>query len=220
MANGAPPIFSGSPLEVPTANPGKVDVQAAGGLTMNLVADEQVSTLGLAFYQLPPSAARVKRIQQGSWAEREHVMPEDEVISLNGVRVADMDEAIFTKTMKERPLEIIVVRPSAEQDPCGVATPPVASRGHPVKVALPADGKLGTDVDTNKLPTFGGARPPGTVALPPRGTNSEQNNLPTGGGGTFTTGLANAVKEMVCCGVANRGSASGNSQRRNTLLIA
>jgi len=197
MADGAPPIFSGSPLEVRTGESCEIDDQAAG-VTFNLVADMEVASLGIAFYNLPPGGATVKRIQPGSWAEKQLIKPEDEVISLNGMRVANMDEQDFVGFMKTRPLELLVVRPVAELDPCGVATPPVESRGPPSAVTTP----IGTDAEKNNLPATG--------------TDADKT-MPTTGFGLFTNGFGAAFKEVICCG-ANRGSAS-HSQRR-TLLLA
>mmetsp|Transcript_110577 Transcript_110577/g.276947 ORF Transcript_110577/g.276947 Transcript_110577/m.276947 type:complete len:162 (+) Transcript_110577:74-559(+) len=120
-------------------------------MPLEFTVDDSVTSLGIAFFSLPPGAVAIKRVVPESWAEGAKLQAEDEVVSVNGCRVADMTREEFRACIQERPLQLKILRPSDEKSTNGVATPPLAERANSDESTPQAAKTLITENGTKKV---------------------------------------------------------------------
>merc|ERR1712014_41206 len=75
----------------------------------------------MTFLSLPPGTVVIQQVLPGSWAEARKLQVEDELICMNGSRVAEMTRHDFCKSIRERPLRLDVSRPVTEKSDTDLA---------------------------------------------------------------------------------------------------
>jgi len=84
-------------------------------MSLHFVVGKDVDSLGVTFLSLPPAIPIINRVMPGSWAEVQKLQAEDEIVYMKGSRVADMTRHSFCKFIQERPLTLVVSRPSTKR---------------------------------------------------------------------------------------------------------
>jgi len=84
-------------------------------MSLQFVVGKDVDSLGVTFFSLPPGTPIINRVMPGSWAEAQKLRAEDELVCMNGSRVAEMTRHNFCKRIQERPLTLDVSRPSTKR---------------------------------------------------------------------------------------------------------
>eukprot|EP00929_Paragymnodinium_shiwhaense_P078198 TRINITY_DN40491_c0_g2_i2.p1 TRINITY_DN40491_c0_g2~~TRINITY_DN40491_c0_g2_i2.p1 ORF type:complete len:936 (-),score=166.08 TRINITY_DN40491_c0_g2_i2:954-3761(-) len=79
--------------------------------SLEVVADEQHTKLGLVFEAVPPERLVVKEIEMGLWASLVGLRPGDELVDISGSAAGSLKEGQFRKLMLVRPLHMLFVRP-------------------------------------------------------------------------------------------------------------
>merc|ERR1719282_1131150 len=85
-----------------------------GEESFSLDADAKVDMLGMAFSAFPPDPVIIKRVEGSGWALLNGVRADDELLTVNGANVVDMEKDVFSKAMRQRPLRLGFSRPKQE----------------------------------------------------------------------------------------------------------
>jgi len=93
-------------------------------MSLHLTADDSVESLGVAFNSLPPGPVVIHRVVPDSWADVQDLRAEDELVCMNGSKVAEMARHDFLKCIRERPLGLDISRPVADRSGKAAAASP------------------------------------------------------------------------------------------------
>jgi len=114
-------------------------------IMLEIAVSPEVGSMGLAFAVLPPAAAVVAHVGDGSWAEAEGVERGDELLEVGGQAVCEMSAEAFASAMLERPLLLRFWRSrKCGAHPCSLRVSPPTSPRSPEKESgafMPPVGK-------------------------------------------------------------------------------
>eukprot|EP00929_Paragymnodinium_shiwhaense_P034491 TRINITY_DN1875_c0_g3_i1.p1 TRINITY_DN1875_c0_g3~~TRINITY_DN1875_c0_g3_i1.p1 ORF type:complete len:740 (-),score=290.38 TRINITY_DN1875_c0_g3_i1:683-2902(-) len=86
-----------------------------------VVAEGAVKSVGVAFKSMPPVGLTIRKITAGGWADIVGLEAGDDIIEMNGSRVADMQPQEFMDLMRVRPLAMTVRKPAKKPEEAGSA---------------------------------------------------------------------------------------------------
>lgn len=66
--------------------------------------EEPIVKLGIGFRALPPAPLLITKVEEDSWADEAGIMPNDELLEVNGVSVLDITPKNFDSVIMKRPL--------------------------------------------------------------------------------------------------------------------
>merc|ERR1712048_352645 len=99
------------------------DARPAGyGEQYQVVAGEDVETLGITPSAMPPDYVYVHQVEPGYWADMQGIAVGDAIIALNGTPTSELNGRQFQKLMRTRPLTFTIEQGSGRPVGSGVAT--------------------------------------------------------------------------------------------------
>lgn len=103
-------IWSDGDCWLRVGGPQMADATAQGPEATELVADARVAKLGISFAAAPAGHTRIKGVLPGSWAASKGIAHGDEVVEVNGQKVAAMTTEAFQKVLRQRPLKLKLLK--------------------------------------------------------------------------------------------------------------